>query len=733
MTLGFEPHKNSLSISLIDPIVFLRGVDYSSRRSIAHEDAPPSILRGLLTLCLTKPTRISSIQVDLVGQSVVTWSEGSVRPIEMRDENKLFSASQTFFQAPQRRAFSAPGEDEFTGRVSSPPPIHSLNSTHFFHLFDPPRGRERARSRFSVGEAIVRPAHSQEVHLHSPTARDTQSHIPSQEDVSILPAHPLRHDPHKRTSSQSSLTHSMPPTSPPIDFPYEGQSFSRTLLDQMVSDTPLNELYATVETPSVPPSPLPSSRPGSRSPSVSHPSLSTTSGPYLPRQHGFSAPSSRHNSFDGTEENTPATLRSHSRERNSARFSFAGVSNSILGAMRGLNGTSEERGRSRRSGGSRGEGQSSGKGSEIVVRGSDEHKDAGDGWQVFKKGLYTFPISFSIPSCMPPTISCDYGSITWRLKANVHRPGAFMPKLSASREVILVTSPSDDRREDTEGFAIERIWEDQMQYTLSVSGRMFPIGDTILITLSFLPMAKVRIYKISVLLEEQVAFFTFEPKVRRTDYPRCSASLFLESRDKDSPLLPLSQTTRNSPLHDLPSELAADLMGPGPWTLQMGLKVPNASMALHFSNNNRRGPIQISHTLKIVVRVERGDDKQMDPKTGQRKQSNVILQMPVHILSPLASAQHIELPRYTETQNAPPPVPLARASRGGRRYSLPPSRHTFAPQSLITAGPLEPFVPPEEPSREADTQYERSAIFERLITGQQSEAGVVPPAYSATQ
>jgi hypothetical protein len=73
MTLGFEPHNNSLSISLIDPIVFLRGVDFSSGR---HENAPPSILRGLLTLRLTKPTRISSIRVELIGHSVTTWSEG---------------------------------------------------------------------------------------------------------------------------------------------------------------------------------------------------------------------------------------------------------------------------------------------------------------------------------------------------------------------------------------------------------------------------------------------------------------------------------------------------------------------------------------------------------------------------------------------------------------------------------------------------------------------------------
>ncbi len=102
---------------------------------------------------------------------------------------------------------------------------------------------------------------------------------------------------------------------------------------------------------------------------------------------------------------------------------------------------------------------------------------------------------------MPPTIHCDYGTVTWRLKANVHRPGIFTPKFSASREINLVASPSEDLREDMDGFSIERIWGDQMQYMLSVSGRMFPIGGTIPITLSFLPMAKVRIYKITVHLE----------------------------------------------------------------------------------------------------------------------------------------------------------------------------------------------------------------------------------------
>ncbi|KAH9050986.1 hypothetical protein EDB83DRAFT_2399575 [Lactarius deliciosus] len=697
MTLGFEAHSNSLSISLIDPIVFLRGVDHSSWRATVHENAPPSVLRGLLTLCLAKPTRISSIQVELIGQSMTTWLEGTVvRPTEMRDENKLFSATQTFFQAPQsttsRRAISAPGEYEFVGRASSLSPIHSSDSTHLSHLFDPPRGRDRARNRPSVDE------------------RNSQSHALSQEDVlSMLPAHPLRDDPHIRAweaPSRHPLGEQTRSVSPTIDFTYEGRSFSQS--------------------PSLPPSSPRSSRPVTP---VSHPSPSATSNPHLSHQHRFSVPSSRRTS----RESSPASPRSHSRERNSPRFSFAGVSSSILEAMRGLSGTSQERGRSRRSG------HPPGKGSEAGVLGSDEHKDAGDGWQEFKKGLYTFPISFSIPSYMPPTLSCDYGSVTWYLKANVHRPGIFTPKLSTSCEVILVASPNEDR-EDGAGIAIERTWGDQLRYTLSVSGQMFPIGGSIPITLSFLPLAKVKIYKISVHLEEQVMFFTFESMFRRIDAGRRFELLSLESKDKNSPLLPYSQTVTDSPLYALlgssdllPSELAANLMGPGPWTLQMDLKVPNGSKTLHFSNKNRRGPIQISHTLKIVTRVERGDDKQMDPKTGKRKRVDVILRVPVHILSSLASAQHVALPRYTETQDAPSPPPAPRVSWGrGRRYSLPHSRHTFAPESLITAGPLESFVFPEGPSREVDAQYERSAIFERLITGQQSEAGVVPPAYSPT-
>jgi hypothetical protein len=66
----------SLSLALTESVLFLRAVHISHPRHTSHENAPPSILRGLLILVLTKPTRISSIQVELVAQSVTIWTEG---------------------------------------------------------------------------------------------------------------------------------------------------------------------------------------------------------------------------------------------------------------------------------------------------------------------------------------------------------------------------------------------------------------------------------------------------------------------------------------------------------------------------------------------------------------------------------------------------------------------------------------------------------------------------------
>ena len=143
-----------------------------------------------------------------------------------------------------------------------------------------------------------------------------------------------------------------------------------------------------------------------------------------------------------------------------------------------------------------------------------------NGWKEFKKGAfltdvvhghldphesplgtYTYPISFPIPADSPPSLECSSGSITWTLKATVHRPGKFTPRMEIARTINVVATPSDDATEDVENVTVNKTWEDQMVYYLSIVGRAFPIGSKIPIQLTFMPLAKVKILKVSVVID----------------------------------------------------------------------------------------------------------------------------------------------------------------------------------------------------------------------------------------
>jgi hypothetical protein len=149
----------------------------------------------------------------------------------------------------------------------------------------------------------------------------------------------------------------------------------------------------------------------------------------------------------------------------------------------------------------------------------EEHKEAGDGWQEYRKGLsvsfgrspcrpnpqmtgtYTFPISFEIPSHMPASLHCDGGSITWKLVAKVRRPGVFTPNFTATRDVHVVSLPADADVDMAGEIQIERPWDDQLQYLFRVSRKTFAIGASFNIKVIFMPLAKVRMYKFAVDLE----------------------------------------------------------------------------------------------------------------------------------------------------------------------------------------------------------------------------------------
>ncbi len=143
---------------------------------------------------------------------------------------------------------------------------------------------------------------------------------------------------------------------------------------------------------------------------------------------------------------------------------------------------------------------------------------------------------------------------------------------------------------------------------------------------------------------ERVDYWTGFRRVARTDPINRVPLLALKYPKKDGPaLLPLTtddpEAFRQSPLNEVlnpeddVSETVSSFMGPGPWTIRKELHLPKAEGTLHTTNKNKRSNISVSHMLKIIFRVERGDDSAVDPQTGKRKLFDIVVQTPVHILS----------------------------------------------------------------------------------------------------
>lgn len=73
-------HKkhNALNIRLTESAVFLPVDTFApSRRHTRQSEYRTSTLRGLLVLDLVKPTRISSIDIELTAMTSTAWPEGA--------------------------------------------------------------------------------------------------------------------------------------------------------------------------------------------------------------------------------------------------------------------------------------------------------------------------------------------------------------------------------------------------------------------------------------------------------------------------------------------------------------------------------------------------------------------------------------------------------------------------------------------------------------------------------
>lgn len=700
------PSKNSLTITLTEPVVILRTVDVAGAHSSQGGGiSAPSMLRGLLALDLAKAARVSSIEVELQALSHASWSEG----LGTSETRKFFSATQVFFRAASspsnRRALSVdPGVSHYANEsehYQSPPPFppppppmpeieHAVTTPAPVHVSDEThrRGRMRVRRRSSADHLVFQ--RDPVAHHNHPTAPSPLSSSPTTEGAAHTPT--SSHIVPSPASSSSSI--------PIVETPAPAHIQPHRVLDHSRA-VGLGD--SRITTPSHSPS-----RRGRNSPTApgavtpagkshrSHASLSF--GSIFGRSSQPDSPV-----YDESRPESPQPLgRERGREKNGTkRHSF--FPHHALGRVSEAFGLEEE------------------------------HKGVGDGWQEFRKGTYTFPISFEIPSHMPASLDCDGGSVTWKLVAKVRRPGVFTSRLAATREVQVVSIPAESDVETTGDLLIERPWDDQLQYLFHISGKVFAVGSSFNVKMSFMPLAKVQMYKLAIDLEERVDSYVGGMNMVRT-VTSAHNLLNLQCDDESKPLLPLSQDDplayERSPLATLRhlgsrSGVVSQLLGPGPWPISANLHLPADCTLFHPTSRSRDSTIHVTHALRFTMRLTRGDGS-VDPKTNKRKLFEVVVRTPVHILSCYARAEYTTLPRYSETLDeramqaaqapaCPCPAERTRRAREGNtprvdaNYLMSPAQFGEVPNDLL----------------------ERTLAYERLVSGHESVLGDAPPAYDA--
>ncbi|KAK1220808.1 hypothetical protein PQX77_016379 [Marasmius sp. AFHP31] len=487
---------------------------------------------------------------------------------------------------------------------------------------------------------------------------------------------------------------------------------------------------ASVQSAPLPPSSTPLPRPAfSSAASLQHPS---PTGLYIPHPYSSSHPAS-------------ATTRS--AESSAAHLASPGVASSSATASpkrTSLIGFRENRERRRDRTRDHEDSVGENPGHEDVV----SLLDSSDlpVWKEFRKGTYTYPITFRIPGHAPPTLECNYGSVSWRIKGVVRRHGTFASNLNTTSPLLVVSTPapllySPSAPTDPfygaleENILVERHWDNQLHYSINVSGRSFHVGPgaTIGVDFTFVPLSRgVRVWRVGVGIEEKTEYLTQFRRVARTD-PVYSIPL-LSLRDhntvsKDQKwILPIPEGMKveESPLHDVlhaptsitggesspsspdvedtegdvedPVETRVEYFAPnpdskhlpldlprslqrqrsaafllrqreetiqalqspyGPWSFHADLPLPSSCRVMRPSNRNRRSNMNVTHVLKCVVRVERGEDEDLEDdfssksskERKKRKLFDIVIQTPVQILSCRCSPEYTLLPHYSEQVN----------------------------------------------------------------------------------
>lgn len=83
----------------------------------------------------------------------------------------------------------------------------------------------------------------------------------------------------------------------------------------------------------------------------------------------------------------------------------------------------------------------------------------------------------------------------------MHRAGTFTTKLTAVKNVNVVSCLRPDSTDEIEHLVVRRQWDDRLCYVIELEHASVTMGDLLPVNLNLLPLDKLSIHRISIALE----------------------------------------------------------------------------------------------------------------------------------------------------------------------------------------------------------------------------------------
>ncbi|TID13151.1 hypothetical protein CANINC_005007 [Pichia inconspicua] len=254
--------------------------------------------------------------------------------------------------------------------------------------------------------------------------------------------------------------------------------------------------------------------------------------------------------------------------------------------------------------------------------GIDENK-------IFIPGDYIYSFELPIQSSLPETVNVTFGTISYSLEAHVERSGTFKSNLTARRPLTIIRAPSENSSEENEPIIIDRDWENRLQYDIIIHSKQVVLNSYLPISFRMIPLEKLRIQRLRVYVTEHLDYYCHNKKVHRTEPAKKILLLEHKAQKPQENLLALGD-----------DEI-------GGVEMDFQVFVPE-----EYSDKNRLHPdttsenIQSHHWIKICIRISVSDPTPENP--DKRKQYELSIDSPIHLLNPNCVHANTLLPSYEE-------------------------------------------------------------------------------------